>query len=320
MSSKSWASLAPVFAAILILLAFLVFLLVYDDLNSKLWVQGLVGIVIALVVSVVLFSIIYSSVHVKGAALWGGVLGMSGGALFYLILLPYLKPFIFTSHSVTGFVYYKRGAPDAPLKAVQGVVAQIPETGQKSAPSDQQGRFVIDSVYSENTKLLFQYAGDTFPANTADYKDSIYAIIPLPVKEPPPERKSIDASQWQEGNPKECPRDQVGAYATVKEFALNQTIAKDAAAKAAGATRLTLKVSLPADKGDIFDAEETEPGTGLEIQEQGSSDLRTRSWQWQKITGDQLKIRIVICLGTKGGQGEPSSGNLETAYWFGQWR
>jgi hypothetical protein len=135
MAPRRSVPLAAVFVTILILIGLLVFLLVYGDLRHQLWVQGMAGVVISLFLAVILFSIVDSAAHVKNAALWGGIAGMSGAALFYMLVLPRIKPLLFPTHGISGNVFYK-DAPKEPLTAVPGVVAVVPTTEQSSPPSD----------------------------------------------------------------------------------------------------------------------------------------------------------------------------------------
>src|SRR5688572_21212889 len=91
--------LSAVFATILILFGFLIFLLVYDDLRRQLWVQGMAGVVMTLIVAVILFSIVDSTINVSRAPIVGVLITGGGAAIFYLLLLPQIKHFFFPTHS-----------------------------------------------------------------------------------------------------------------------------------------------------------------------------------------------------------------------------
>jgi hypothetical protein len=317
MSRRTQSPLFAIFAIIIILIGLMIFMLVYDDLNRKLWVQGLIGLILATVVTVILFSIVYSSVQVRGAALWGGVLGIGGGALFYLLLLPYIKPFIFPTHSVSGYVYYKRDAAAGSLKAVRGVVAEVPDTGQKSAPTDESGRFVIDGVYAENAKILFRHAGETYPVNTADYKDGEYPIIDPPVTEQQPNKRTVDSARWKKDSGADCELERDKGFAKVRGFTLEDTLAKDDGEAARGARVLHLKVALPGAYGYLSQPGEDEPGGSIDFLEQGDRDGRAQGWEWEKADGRETKVKVSICVSTKPGEREPSAGDLQTLYWYG---
>jgi hypothetical protein len=68
--------------AIIFCIAYLAFIFVYDDLRKEAFVQGVTGLLIALAIAVILFSAVPSSSVIKT------VVGLTGAAAFYVILLP----------------------------------------------------------------------------------------------------------------------------------------------------------------------------------------------------------------------------------------
>ncbi|HWW74621.1 MAG TPA: hypothetical protein VNZ44_04445 [Pyrinomonadaceae bacterium] len=311
------SSIVPAIATVLILIALLVFLLVYDDLRSKLWIQGVVGLVLAALVTVILFSVVYSAANVRGAAVWGGVLGISGGALFYLLLLPYVKPFIFPTHPVSGYVYYKTADPNV-LRAVTGAVAEVPETGQKSAPTDGSGRFVIDAVYADTDSLLLHNGADTYPVKTAEHPDNRYAVIPPPPDDPLPLKRAPEAGGWKPAPKLGCQTLAERGYARSTGFVFEGELPKSKEEAAGGANVLHLKVRLPGDYGYLSEPDDLAPGNSIDFKEDKSDvEGRTQGWEWGGVGDPKLSVKVTVCVNTKAGDRAPAPDDLQTLYWFG---
>ena len=313
MAPNRQTPLVAIFATILILIALLVFLLVYDDLRAKLWVQGMAGVIMTLIVAVVLFAILRSVIHVKNATILGVVLSGGGAAIFYLLALPQIKPFFFPMHSLSGYVYFKQDNATEPLSPVSGVVAEIPSTGQKSPPTDPSGRFVIDGVYADETSLQFQYAGKTYPVTTTNYPSGRYPVIIRAPVEPLANRKQVAVS-WERAPSHHC---DLQGYDKATGFTLSANLAKDADEVRLGAKRLHLKVSLPTGFGNLTQPGDTLPGNSIDFVEVGDVETRTQGWEWDNITDNQLNIKVAICVNRKNAERVAGGSDFQTIYWYG---
>jgi hypothetical protein len=303
-------SLVAVFAAILILLGFLVFLLTSDYLRRQMWVQGLVGIIITAVVAVILFTIVDSVIRIDNAPILGVIVSGGGAAIFYLVALPYIKQMIFPTHPVSGYVYYQKQNSLEPSEGVKGVVVEIPTTGQKSPETNDEGRFDIPAVYVGETQLKFHYAGKSYDSPIS--KDNNYYLIVRPPTEPRPQPKTL--TQWKPSSKYKC---EVDKNMSATAFNLDASVPKDAAEIQRGAKWLHLKVSLPQEFGDLTQPADTQPGNSNDFVDEGDVEGRTQGWEWQSINEDQPKINVSICVVRKPGQRKATASNLETIYWYG---
>jgi hypothetical protein len=305
-----------VFAMILVLIGFVIFLLAYDDLSAKASVQGMVGIVLTLIVAVILFSIVNSAMQVRGAALWGGVLGISGAALFYLLLLPMIKPFIFPSHSIYGYVFYESSNPQN-LVPVPGVIAVLPSTNQRSAPTDASGRFDIVSVYSDDTNIQFQHGGTTYPAKTTDHADGRYAIIPVRVTEPNPIQRPV-ATPWEQSKTYKCSLMAEQRYVAAMGFTLNATLARNDQEISRNAKSLHLKVRLDKEFGDLTQPNDRDTESpSFDFVEPGDVETRVLGWEWPIVDVNQRNVKIDLCVNRRKGDKVASPSDLATIYWYG---
>jgi hypothetical protein len=302
--------LLAVFGIILILFAFVIFLLTNDYLRRQIWVQGLVGVVMAAIVAVILFTIVDSVLKVEKAPLWGVVVSGSGAAIFYLLVLPQLKPYFFPTHPVSGFVYYQKQNAAEPAEPVRGVIAEIPTTGQTSPETNERGRFDIPAVYVGETQLKFHHAGKAY--DSAITPDGNYYIIVRPPREPRPQPKSL--AKWKESREYKC---ELEDYANATGFTLDTSLPKDADEIARGATRLHLKVTLPEKFGDLTQPADTQPGNSIDFVDTGDIEGRTQGWEWDDIKEEHPNIKVNICVSRKAGQPKPSASDLQTIYWYG---
>jgi len=313
MARRPQTPLAAAFATIIILIALLVFLLVYDDLRTKLWIQGMSGVIMALIVAVVLFAVLNSVLHVKNANLWGGIVGGGGAVIFYLLVLPQIKPFFFPTHALSGYVYFKQDNPTAPLTPVAGVVAEIPTTGQKSAATDDSGRFVLDGVYADETNLQLQYAGKTYPVVTTNYPNSRYPVIERAPVEPQPNRRAVGVA-WQSSPAYKC---DLQGYTKATGFMLTATLTKDGDEMRVGAKRLHLKVTLPTGFGDLTQPDAQLPPKSIDFVEVNDVDTRNQGWEWDDIQDKETKVKVAICVNSKTPDREVAATDFQTIYWYG---
>ena len=319
MARRPSTPIGVVIGTIAVLLVFVVFLLVFKDLNQKLWVQGMVGLILALIIAVILFSVVQSQIHVRGAALWGGVLGISGAALFYLLLLPRIKPFIFPAHSISGYVFYKTNGPQDPLIAVQGVTAVVPATGQKSAPTDATGSFIIGNVYEDASDLLFQHAGNTYPAKTSDHKDGRYAIIPQRPTEPPQTRRPVEV-KWELVKTYKCDLMAEKGYVTAAGYQLTANLPRNDVEVNRNAKKLHVKASLAKEFGDLTQPNDLEPRTSNDFDESGDVPGRVLGWEWPDINLDRPNVKIALCVNRRKVDKVAGPDNFLTLYWYGVMR
>jgi len=316
MPRRTKISLVAVFAVVLILLGFLVFLLAYDDLKRIGWVQGLAGVIMSLIVAVVLFSIVYSAAEVRGAAFLGGVLGISGAALFYVFLLPRIYPFFFPARSVSGYVYFKRNNPGEALQAVANVTARIPATNQHSNPTDETGYFTIADVYVDPTKLDFDYAANTYLVNVSDYPDQHYDIIPRPQIEPTPNQKPL-VNVWKKSDWYKCDLRRDEGYTAVEAFSLETDLKKDDGERSSEAKILHVRTTLDSKVGDLTQPRNFSPEKGMNAVQPGDHPGRDHGWLWTDIKDEKAKVKVAICVSRKNGGRKPEANDLTTVYWYG---
>jgi hypothetical protein len=141
-----------VFATVLVLLAFVVFVLAYGDLRTNHAALTLAGAMTAAIISVILFSIVPSSAnpYLKLGVSFGGA------ALFFYTIYPKMEAAISRPPDLTisGGIYYQNdGKSQATLKPVARAKVKIPYTDQESETNDL-GEFAIHHA-PEGVKALF---------------------------------------------------------------------------------------------------------------------------------------------------------------------
>lgn len=290
----------------LFLVAFCVFVFVYDDVKSLPFVQGFSGLVFTLGAAVILFSAVDSKAKIKGPIILGGA------AAFFFIALPRIEPLIFPSHSINGTIYYV-----GTTHPVAGVSIRIPGTNQ-STQTDVLGDFHMQSVPRHVTKLTANSGGEDheFEIN----KGEKYAIIPLL---PPPPVKSISRSikpdEWEPHTQNKCQRDAKDKGRNVTLFIWRKKIPKED-------DYTSLYVEVSAEGGSDFTqtailAPENIGGDAWDAERLGNRDQHLiHMWlipfvdKEKSLDLKELDVELAVCLAN---DGKPSaSNNLSASYWF----
>jgi hypothetical protein len=130
---------------------------------------------IAVVVSVVLFSVVPSNAN---QYLRAGI-SLGGAALFFFKIFPPIRDQI--SHpdiTVSGGIYYQADAKNqTTLKPVPAIEVEIPFTDLQSFTNDV-GEFAIHHAPLGVKRLDVHYKTNVISVNLSDYKDNRYPIIP----------------------------------------------------------------------------------------------------------------------------------------------
>lgn len=307
---------------ILICAAYVSALLIFRDLRNTLFIQRLTGPILTTFVAIALFTAVPSTARVKYPVLQRGLVLLSGGAAFYLLALPLINNVLFPSNiTVDGYIYLKNSdGSQLGRTPVQGVVIQIPETGQQSAPTDAQGRFIITHVSFTPRKLNAQYGGQVYEFDTDEFKDKTYPVIPAPSQISTTSPQFLDSSEWKSVvsrgcNPRSakkrrCQFEEDTAYFEMANYVLEKVVPT-----MPGYEKLYVRIRLPKEV-DIVDAQKIIPGSevGYEVDDPAGY-CQTRKW-WVPLTGDSVKLRISICLAAKKSSRGLSVGDIETSFYF----
>jgi hypothetical protein len=190
------------------------------------------------------------------------------------------------------------------LLQYKDVVIQVPETGQKSQPTDASGRFELPHLSFEPSALDAIYAGKVYSFQTN--KTNKYPVIPRPRDPVPSPRSSINSSDWTEGD--KCSKASANGYKVAKEFVLSKEIPSKS-----GYKKLRLQVAVQ-NRAEIVHAQNIEPESeGFEVQDDAGY-ANARQWEFS-INGEISRIKVAVCLGSKEEQGL-SRDYLKTSYWF----
>ena len=203
-------NLIAVFFTVLILLAFVVFVLVYDDLRTNQAALLFAGAMISAIVSVILFSVVPSNAN---PYLRTGV-SLGGAALFFYMVYPPLRDDI--SHpdlTISGGVYYQNDPSSQTFRPVAGVTVTIPYNTDLKSQTDDLGAFAIHHAPPGVKALFAVYKNVIYPIDLTKYTNENYPVIPPETTKiaadilPPPrilngasvqpiEQQQIDSSSW----------------------------------------------------------------------------------------------------------------------------
>jgi len=140
-------------------LAFVVFVLVYDDLRYLRFAQVMSSAVMTLALAVILFSIVPASAPVAAAV------GLGGAALFYWKVLPVIMMAAFpqpATQAIHGGIYYL-GDSDLVLRPVSGVIVKVPGSSLQSSPTNESGEFLIENVPDGVHDLEAEFKSAVYP-------------------------------------------------------------------------------------------------------------------------------------------------------------
>jgi len=165
------------FAVFAVSVAVSVFILVFQDLRNNPLAQVFAGVMMALAVSVILFSVVPSKAPVRAA------IGLGGAALFYFLLWPEIEKAIHPPPSTTtvrGSLYYVTAGNDIGLRPVQGAEVRVANTSLKSQQkTGETGDFTIMDAPSDIKELEAFYGGQVYVIQLSKFPaTNRYPVIP----------------------------------------------------------------------------------------------------------------------------------------------
>jgi len=166
------------FAVFLVAVGVSIFVLVFQDLRNNALAQVFAGVMMALAVSVILFSVVPSKAPVRAAV------GLGGAALFYFLLWPQVEKAIHPPPSTTtlhGSLYFINAASDLGLRPVQGAEIGVANTSLKSSQkTDETGEFTVLDAPSDAKELEAYYGGQMYVIQLSKFPNTTrYAVIPV---------------------------------------------------------------------------------------------------------------------------------------------
>lgn len=289
-----------------------------EELRREYWVQKLIALLLVLGVTVVLFGVFKNVANVQmplavpgssvpvGAG--GIVITLAGAAAFFYLLLGPISNFLFPpDQTVAGYIFYKRQNPDEGLMPVPNVQVRVPQTYQSSAPTSNDGRFVITNLTFHPSSLDAIYSNTVYDFRPTDPAGR-YPIIPRPAGTAPPPTASIAGTEWVEVGTK-CPDSNTRGYRSVKLMILQKTVPT-----VPGYTTMVFKINAQPPV-QIVDAQKELPqNAGLADQ---LTDAATVARQWSiPLSGDKAEIKFAVCLGNKAAGPPPPRNSLSATYSF----
>jgi hypothetical protein len=165
------------FAVFVVAVGVSIFVLVFQDLRDNALAQVFAGVMMALAVSVILFSVVPSKAPVRAAV------GLGGAALFYFLLWPQVEKAIHPPPSTTtlhGSLYFISAASDLGLRPVQGAEIGVANTSLKSSQkTDETGEFTVLDAPSDVKELEAYYGGQVYVIQLSKFPNTRrYAVIP----------------------------------------------------------------------------------------------------------------------------------------------
>jgi hypothetical protein len=168
------------FAVFVVAVGVSIFVLVFQDLRNNALAQVFAGVMMALGVSVILFSVVPSKAPVRAAV------GLGGAALFYFLLWPQVEKAIHpppSTMTLHGSLYFINAASDLGLRPVQGAEIGVANTSLKSSQkTDETGEFTVLDAPSDVKELEAYYGGQVYVIQLSKFPNTRrYAVIPAAV-------------------------------------------------------------------------------------------------------------------------------------------
>lgn len=277
--------------------AFLLLILLHPQLREQRFAQSIAGLLLALLIAVVLFSLFPPTAGIPIA------LGTATG--FYLLLFPRIQSALFPNREILGTVTYQHSE-----RGVPGARVRIRNSGQ-AAVADSFGEFVLRRVAADVSELVLSAEG--FDTVVPLSRNGVYAVVPE-MKRIETLPRQVPAAAWAEEPGDRCP--QQGAPSRL--FVLDTSIAVDstehAELRGKQVQGLVLHVRVaPRGRGTILDAQSAGPLPGWE----DSPSSERPNWKWSFPVGNQgaVPIRLEVCYSPD--QPSPASGPAVGAtYWI----
>lgn len=170
-------NVAAVFGVFFVCIGVSVFVLIAPSLKNNRLAEVIAGVMMALAVSVVLFSIVPSTAPVRVA------IGLGGAALFYFMLWPQIEKAIHPPSStavIRGSIYFINENHDLGLRPVEGAEVRVPGTSLKAAQrTSETGDFTIFDVPAETKDLDVYYNHQVYPLDLSKFPGTVrYLIVP----------------------------------------------------------------------------------------------------------------------------------------------
>lgn len=267
-----------VIAATGICVAFLLLILLHPELRQERFAQALAGIILALLVAVILFSLFPPKAGVPLA------IGTAAG--FYLFLFPKVQASLFPVAEILGTVTYQGSQ-----RAVPKVVVRVGNSGQADT-TDNVGEFVLRRVAPGVKELRFSV--EQFDTIVPVSSSNIYPIVPqIRTFETLP--KTIPAASWKQAQRSACPQKHVPPRLYILETAIPvDTIREPELRGKRLEAGVLVHVRLSPQHGvTIVDAQSVGPLPGWE-----DNPARERpNWKWSfpVETTRSVPLRLEVC-------------------------
>jgi hypothetical protein len=176
-------NLGAIFAVFAVSIGVSLFILVYAPLRQNQPALVIAGILMALAVSVILFSIVPSTALVRT------VVGFGGAALFFNQIWPEVNKAIVpgpTFVTFRGSIYYVAVKGNDGLRPVQGALVTVPKTGLKAEKATGEGGdFVIMDAPPNLKELEVHYRDRVYPLDLTKFENQTrYPVIPSDAPSP----------------------------------------------------------------------------------------------------------------------------------------
>jgi len=286
----------------LIVIGFVLFVFVYDDLRANPFVQGITGLVLALGIAIVLFSAVpgsFAKVKIP--------IGLAGAAAFYWLILPRIEPYVFPVRAFSGYILYEKKQSDASTSPVEGAQVEIVGTSSQ-AKTDGFGKFIIANVPSTLTitNLMVTRAGRIYQINVKNSPEHVY-YIPRESQIVQSDKQTVSEETWNEDKGDICPSNRKKEFPSMKQFSLLTNVPT-----IAGYTDLLLEIRSVNDVL-ILSARKPEQIDGIRVQTEDESKIQR--WEFP-VGSSHVRVGVLICLGTAKKGVDISKESLRSTYWF----
>lgn len=267
-----------------ICVAILLIVLLHPELREDRFSQALAGVILALLVAIILFSLFPPKAGVPIA------IGTATG--FYLFLFPRIQASLFPTREILGTVTYQGSQ-----RAVPSVVVRVSNSGQEDT-TDHAGEFVLRRVASDTRDLKFSV--EQFDTIVPVSPSNHYPIVPL-IRALETFPKAIPPTLWRRAASNSCPQQPVAPQLYVLEASIPvDTVAEADLRDKRLEEGLLLHVRLSPRRGvTIVDAQTPGPPSGWE----DNPALERPNWKWTfpVATGRAaVPLRLEVCYATDG--------------------
>ncbi|HYK21342.1 MAG TPA: hypothetical protein VEV42_11450 [Pyrinomonadaceae bacterium] len=306
---------AVVIGCLIAIASYLAVVVLNESLRRDYFVQRITTFVLIVATAILLGALfknvatiqLPASSRISGNTAGAGITLVGGIAILYVLLGPVTNLVFPKDQTISGNIFYKADRPDEGLRAVEGVIVQVPETDQRSQPTSKDGRFTIIGLSFHPTDLNAIFSETFYPFTPAKYTSGRYDVIPKPPSKPDSQATTIAAGEWIESGPR-CQGVDTRGYRKLSLFVLQKAIPI-----MPGYKSMVIKVAAQS-PNEIADAQKERPDNGYEDQLNADRSLN-RQWS-VPIAGSSIEWKLTICLGRKAAGPAPARNSLTTTYWF----